>query len=92
MYDLIGTILPVYLILMNAGGLAIMLIDKKKACRGAWRIPEARLMLTAALGGSLGIWLGMYLFRHKTRHIKFILGIPAIVMLQLALAIFFLLS
>ncbi len=87
MYDLARTILPVYLILMNAAGLLIMRIDKKKACRDAWRIPEARLILTAALGGSIGVWLGMYLFRHKTRHRKFVIGIPAILLFQIALAI-----
>ncbi len=88
MYDLIRTILSVYLLLMNAAGFLIMLIDKKKARRGAWRIPEAQLMLTAALGGSVGVWLAMYLFRHKTRHMKFVIGVPAILMVQAVLAFF----
>ncbi len=88
----IQTILLVYLVLMNAAGLLIMLIDKKKACHGTWRIPEARLMLVAALGGSIGAWIGMYLFHHKTRHMKFVIGIPAILVIQVVLAIFLLLK
>jgi uncharacterized membrane protein YsdA (DUF1294 family) len=67
-----------------------MLADKHKARHGAWRIPEATLMWTAILGGSIGALLGMYLFRHKTRHLKFILGIPLILTLQIVCAIHFL--
>ena len=65
-----------------------MLVDKYKAKRNLWRIPEATLMTVAALGGSIGSLLGMYTVRHKTRHIKFTLGIPAILVAQVALAIF----
>lgn len=87
MYDLLKTILLVYLVLVNAAGLLFMFVDKQKARRGQWRIPEATLMLTAAIGGSAGSLLGMYLFRHKTRHPKFTVGIPLILALQVALAI-----
>lgn len=87
MYDLLKTILLVYLVLVNAAGLLFMFVDKQKAQRGQWRIPEATLMLTAAIGGSVGSLLGMYLFRHKTRHSKFTVGIPLILVLQVALAI-----
>ena len=87
MYDLLKTILLVYLVLVNAAGLLFMFVDKHKAQRGQWRIPEATLMLTAAIGGSVGSLLGMYLFRHKTRHPKFTVGIPLILVLQVALAI-----
>lgn len=87
MYDLLKTILLVYLVLVNAAGLLFMFVDKQKAQRGQWRIPEATLMLTAAIGGSVGSLLGMYLFRHKTRHPKFTVGIPLILVLQVALAI-----
>ncbi len=79
--------LAVYLILINALGLVLMRIDKKKALRHQWRIPEATLMTVAALGGSVGSLAGMYLFRHKTRHPKFYLGIPALLVLQLAVGI-----
>lgn len=64
-----------------------MLADKLKAKRGAWRIPENTLIVAAALGGSIGALMGMYLFRHKTKHIKFTLGIPAILMVQIALVV-----
>ena len=70
--------LLLYLLLINAAGLVLMLADKIKAQNGAWRISELTLMLTAALGGSVGVHMGMYLFRHKTRHPKFTLGVPAI--------------
>ena len=57
MYDLLKTILLVYLVLVNAAGLLFMFVDKQKAQRGQWRIPEATLMLTAAIGGSVGsLW------------------------------------
>ena len=79
--------LAVYLILINALGLVLMRIDKKKALRHQWRIPEATLMTVAALGGSVGSLAGMYLFRHKTRHPKFYIGIPALLVLQLAAGI-----
>lgn len=74
-----------YLILINAFGFLLMLIDKQKAKKKKWRIPEARLMLTAALGGSVGVLLGMYTFRHKTKHMKFTLGVPAILIGQVLL-------
>ena len=79
-----------YLLLINALGFLLMLIDKQKAKRGRWRIPEATLMTVAALGGSIGSLLGMYTFRHKTRHIKFTLGIPVILIAQIAAAVYFL--
>jgi len=83
-------LLYLYLIIMNALGFLLMLIDKQKARRGQWRIPEATLMGVAALGGSVGSLIGMYTVRHKTRHLKFTLGIPAILVLQLIAAYLFL--
>lgn len=74
-----------YLLLINAAAFALMLADKQKARRNRWRIPERTLMLTAALGGSIGALFGMYTFRHKTKHLKFTLGIPAILALQIFL-------
>ena len=76
----------IYLLLINAAGFTLMLVDKQKARRKRWRISEATLMGTAALGGSVGSLLGMYTFRHKTKHLKFTAGIPAILALQLLLA------
>ena len=76
-----------YLIIINAAGFLLMLADKLKAKRGAWRIPEKTLIGVAALGGSVGSLIGMYLFRHKTKHIKFTLGIPLILAVQIGLLI-----
>ena len=76
-----------YLLLINAAAFLLMLADKRKARKNRWRIPERTLILTALLGGSIGALLGMYTFRHKTRHLKFTLGIPAILIAQLSLAI-----
>ena len=79
-------LLILYLLIMNAAGAVSMLMDKRKAKKKLWRIPEATLLGIAALGGSVGSLIGMYAFRHKTRHIKFTLGIPAILLAQLILA------
>ena len=76
-----------YLIIVNATAFLLMLADKLKAKHGAWRIPEATLMGIAAIGGSIGALAGMYLFRHKTKHIKFTLGIPVILIGQIAMVI-----
>lgn len=78
--------LLVYLLIINAAGFLLMRSDKIRARKKRWRIPEATLMTVAALGGSIGSFLGMYTFRHKTRHRKFTLGIPAILVFQLILA------
>ncbi len=75
----------VYLCLINIAGFAVMGIDKKRAIRGAWRISEASLFLTALLGGALGCTIGMQHFRHKTRHWYFKYGMPAIFLAQAAL-------
>lgn len=74
--------LHLYLILINAVGFVIMLVDKCKAKTKAWRIPEATLMTVAAIGGSLGSLIGMYTVHHKTKHPKFTLGIPALLILH----------
>lgn len=76
-----------YLLLINAGAFVLMLADKQKARKKRWRIPERTLIGSALLGGSLGALLGMYTFRHKTKHLKFTLGVPAILMAQIALAV-----
>lgn len=79
--------LLLYLLIINAVGFLLMLVDKHKARKNLWRIPERTLLLTAALGGSVGSLLGMYTFRHKTRHLKFTLGIPLILAAQCFLAV-----
>ena len=78
-------ILLVYLLLINAVGFLLMLVDKYKAKRNLWRIPEATLMGVAAIGGSIGAIAGMNLFRHKTKHAKFYIGLPVILALQIIL-------
>ncbi len=80
------TALYVYLAAVNLLDFVLMGADKSKAKRGAYRIPEATLLLFAILGGSVGGILGMLLFRHKTRHAAFALGLPLILLVQLALA------
>ena len=72
-----------YFAALNILALALMGIDKWKARKGAFRIPEATLFIIAIIGGSIGSILGMYLFRHKTRHWYFVYGMPAILILQL---------
>lgn len=79
-------LLLLYLLIINALGLLLMLADKRKAKKNLWRIPERTLMTVAALGGSLGCLIGMYAFRHKTRHRKFVIGVPVLLILQLLLA------
>lgn len=76
----------IYLLIVNAVSFLLMLIDKQKAKKKKWRIPEATLMGFAAIGGSIGALMGMYTFRHKTLHKKFTLGIPAILIVQLTAA------
>ena len=79
--------LLIYLFLVNALGLVFMLSDKIKAKKNKWRIPEATLMGFAIIGGSLGIYMGMRLFRHKTLHAKFAIGVPVILAAQIVLGI-----
>ncbi|MBP3197092.1 MAG: DUF1294 domain-containing protein [Butyrivibrio sp.] len=72
-----------YFIIINIIGFALMGIDKRKAKRHAFRIPEATLFSVALIGGSLGSIIGMFLFRHKTRHWYFLFGLPAIFVLHI---------
>lgn len=78
-----------YLVIVNIMGLAVMGIDKAKAIKGAWRIPEKTLFLFSLIGGSIGTWAGMYLFHHKTKHWYFVIGMPAILIIQLVIAAYF---
>lgn len=75
-----------YLLIVNAIAFTLMLADKRMAQKNLWRISEATLLMSAAIGGSIGSLAGMYAFRHKTRHLKFTLGVPAILMAQIVIA------
>jgi uncharacterized membrane protein YsdA (DUF1294 family) len=75
----------IYFLIVNIICLILFGLDKRRARTGAWRIRERDLFLWAIFGGSLGGWLGMYLFRHKTQHLKFKLGFPLIILLQIGL-------
>lgn len=72
-----------YILLINIYALFLMYCDKNKAKKREWRIPERKLFTIAFALGSFGIFLGMHLFRHKTKHTKFIVGIPLILLIQL---------
>lgn len=80
-------LLSYYLLLINAAGFLLMLIDKQKARKMRWRIPESTLLTVAALGGSLGCIGGMYLVRHKTKHPRFTLGLPFLLAVQIMLLV-----
>lgn len=78
----------IYLIAVNFAAFVMYGIDKRKAIHGKWRISERALLGVAVIGGSLGAWAGMYVFRHKTRHKKFVIGVPLMIIFQAA--VFFL--
>ena len=73
-----------YLLIVNLWGFLQMFIDKKKAERNYWRISEFSLFIPALLGGALGCILGMRLFRHKTKHLTFVIGMPLLLIIQVA--------
>ena len=78
----------IYLVTINIIGFLAMLIDKKKAQKGAWRIPEKSLFVITLLGGGIGTIAGMYTFRHKTKKLKFTIGFPTILIAQIVIAIY----
>lgn len=77
-------VLICWLLIINLAGFVQMYADKRRAKKDKWRIPEKQLFLVAAIGGSVGSILGMLAFRHKTKHKSFVFGMPAILILQLA--------
>lgn len=79
-----------YLLIINFIGFAAMGIDKFKAQRNYWRIPEGTLMMMALLGGGIGTIAGIYTFRHKTKKLKFTVGMPTILISEIALVIYIL--
>ena len=77
----------IYLLIINALSFLLMLMDKQKAKKDRWRIPEKTLLATALLGGSLGAIAGMKIFRHKTKHSKFAIGLPVILAIQVVIVV-----
>ena len=86
MSDMVPVAIAIYLLILNLATFTAMGMDKSKAKRGAWRIPEKTLFLLSFFGGSIGSLAGMYTFRHKTRHRKFVIGMPLILILHIAIA------
>ena len=84
-------LLIIYLMVINVFGFFSMGIDKEWAQKRHWRIPERTLLIMAILGGGLGTWLGMYMFRHKTKHDYFVRIVSVLMVIQLALFFVFLL-
>ncbi|WP_430534525.1 DUF1294 domain-containing protein [Listeria rocourtiae] len=83
-------LLIIYYIVINSIGFASMGIDKRKAVKHQWRIPEFTLLLFAFLGGGIGSWLGMHLFHHKTHKLKFTWSVPISVALHIGIIIYLL--
>ena len=77
----------IYLCIINAAAFVLMLLDKLKAKKNLWRIPEATLLGIAVIGGSLGCIAGMYVARHKTKHLKFTIGLPLILAAQIMIGV-----
>lgn len=86
------TFFLIYLLIINLSSLNLMFIDKRKAMQHKWRIKENTLLLFALTGGSIGIFFGMHLFRHKTNHFKFKIVVPFIISIQIFLIIFYFLK
>lgn len=82
----------IYLAIINLVGFCMMGIDKLKAKRHEWRIPEAALFAVAIFGGSIGSIIGMYTFRHKTKHASFVVGMPVILAVQVLIVIAIIIS
>lgn len=82
----------IYFIIINLIGFFIMWLDKRKARKGAWRIPEKTLFVITALGGGIGTIAGMYTFHHKTQKIQFVIGFPLITILEVITIIWFILK
>ena len=79
----------IYFLIINLIGFLVMYIDKQKAKKGKWRIPEKTLFIITGLGGGIGTIIGMYTFRHKTQKIAFVIGFPLITILEIIAIIYF---
>lgn len=80
-------IILIYVLVINVVGFFMMGIDKLRAKKQVWRVPEKTLFIIAVLGGSIGTNIGMYTFRHKTKHWYFVVGMPLILVVQIVLLI-----
>ena len=80
----------IYILAINLIGFFIMWLDKHKARKGSWRIPEKTLFIITAIGGGIGTTVGMFVFRHKTKKLNFLIGFPFITILEIILAIYYL--
>ena len=77
-------LIVIYFLIINFLGFVVCFYDKKASkTKGKMRIPESTLFTISIVGGSLGFWIGMYLFKHKTKHLYFIIGIPLIIVIQM---------
>ena len=79
----------IYFIVINLFGFFVMWLDKRKAKKGAWRIPEKTLFIITAIGGGIGTTAGMYAFRHKTQKVQFVIGFPLITVLEIITILYF---
>ncbi len=75
--------MSIYLIIINVIAFIAMGVDKRKAIKHKWRIPEKTLMLLSVFGGSIGMFIGMHVFRHKTKHTLFVIGVPVIFIIEM---------
>ena len=87
MKDILPVVLLVYIIVISVISFILPIVDKQKAKKGKWRIKERTLFLFSALGGSLAMYLSMVFFRHKTKHKSFMIGIPVIFFIQIAIVV-----
>ena len=78
-----------YFIMINLIGFVIMFIDKSRAIHKEWRISERSLLFISLIGGSIGMFAGIHIFRHKTKHLKFTIGVPSIFIIQIIAAVYF---
>jgi uncharacterized membrane protein YsdA (DUF1294 family) len=85
MKDVLYTLVTIYMLIMSIVGFVIMGIDKRKAIKRGWRISERTLIFIAFIGGALGSFLGMHIFRHKTKQLKFIILLPLALLLNILL-------
>ncbi|MES5927832.1 DUF1294 domain-containing protein [Bacillus cereus group sp. MG9] len=78
----------IYFIIINVIAFSMMGLDKRKAKKKQWRTPESTLFLSAAAGGAIGAWIGMYMFHHKTHKSKFVFGIPVLVIITVGVFLY----
>lgn len=86
-----GLFLSLYLVVINVVTFVVYGIDKRRAIKGKWRISEKALIMLAVCGGSIGAWIGMQVFRHKTKHLLFVIGVPLIFFVEIGIVIYFIL-